>query len=63
LIGLKQTYIKISFANTSALIKVRAEINKAVKKNKEREKSNTLYMQMLSSTLAQKPSKDTSMLN
>lgn len=52
LIGLKQSMIKMSFINTNTMTKVRLEINRAVKKNKEREKTNTVYMKMLSMTLA-----------
>lgn len=52
LVGLKQNMIKMYFANTNVMMKVRLEINRAVKKNKEREKSNTFYMKLLSTTLA-----------
>lgn len=51
LIGLKQKYLKLSFSSMSDLIKVRREIMSAVKKNKEREKSNTYYTQMLANSL------------
>lgn len=50
--GLKHNMIKISFANTNTMMKVRMEINRAVKKNKDREKTNTFYMKLLSTTLA-----------
>lgn len=55
LIGLKQNMIKLQFANNNSLQKVKREINLAVKKNREREKNNTFYMKMLSSSLG--PSK------
>ena len=52
LVGLKQSMIKMSFPNTNVMTKVRLEINRAVKKNKEREKTNTFYMKLLSTSLA-----------
>lgn len=52
LIGIKHSMIKMSFFNTNVMNKVRLEINRAVKKNKEREKTNTYYMKMLSMSLA-----------
>ncbi|CRK94685.1 CLUMA_CG008185, isoform A [Clunio marinus] len=52
IIGLKQNMIKMSFTNTNMMNKVRLEINRVVKKNKEREKTNTFYMKLLSTTLA-----------
>ena len=58
LIGLKQSMIKLSFANTNLMTKVRLEINRAVKKNKEREKTNTVYMKLLSMTLTGSSSTD-----
>ncbi|XP_017892120.1 DNA polymerase epsilon catalytic subunit A [Ceratina calcarata] len=51
LIGLKQKYLKISFLNTVDLNKVRRDILKAVKVNKEREKNHTFYTDLLSSAL------------
>jgi len=51
LIGLKQKYLKLSFANTIDLTKVRRDIMRAVKINKERERSNTYYTDMLATTL------------
>ncbi|XP_011332677.2 DNA polymerase epsilon catalytic subunit A isoform X4 [Ooceraea biroi] len=51
LIGLKQKYLKLSFANTVDLTKVKRDIMRAVKVNKEREKSNTYYTDMLATTL------------
>lgn len=47
LIGLKQTFLKISFPNTSELKKVKQTIFSAVRKNKERENSKTFYSEML----------------
>lgn len=52
LIGIKHSMIKMSFYNTTVMNKVRIEINRSVKKNKEREKTNTFYMKMLSMSLA-----------
>ncbi|KAJ8941928.1 hypothetical protein NQ318_013261 [Aromia moschata] len=51
LIGLKQKYIKLSFVNQTDLIKVRKDILKAVRKNREREDSNSYYTEMLTNTL------------
>ena len=50
--GLKQELLKVSFSNTSQMIKVRRDLAAAVRKNKEREQANTYYMQMLSNSLA-----------
>ncbi len=47
LVGLKMTYLKLSFLTVEDLTKVKREINPAVKKNKEREKSNDAYTAML----------------
>jgi DNA polymerase epsilon subunit 1 len=47
LVGLKRTYLKLSFLNVDDLMKVKKEINPAVKKNKEREKSTDFYTTML----------------
>ena len=55
LIGLKQNLIKLSFINTSNMMKVRREIMQAVKRSKEREKSNTHYMKMLAVSLVSNP--------
>lgn len=52
LIGLKRQMIKMSFLNTNMMNKTRLEINRAVKKNKDREKTNTFYMKLLTATLA-----------
>ncbi|XP_044265120.1 DNA polymerase epsilon catalytic subunit 1 isoform X2 [Tribolium madens] len=54
LIGLQQKYIKLSFFNQTDLIKVRKEIVKVVKKNKERESAKTFYTEMLTDILADK---------
>jgi hypothetical protein len=37
LVGLKKTYLKLSFISTEELMKVKREIHPAVRKNKERE--------------------------
>lgn len=39
--------MKLSFMNVNDLMKVRKDILPAVKKNREREKSNTAYAEML----------------
>uniref|UniRef100_A0A6P7GFS4 DNA polymerase epsilon catalytic subunit n=1 Tax=Diabrotica virgifera virgifera TaxID=50390 RepID=A0A6P7GFS4_DIAVI len=52
LIGLKQKYIKLSFVNQTDLMKVRKEILKNVRKNRQKDHSNTFYTEMLTSTLA-----------
>lgn len=51
MIGLKQKYLKISFANIVDMQKVKRDINKAVKVNKEREKSNTYYSELMANTV------------
>ncbi|KYN42982.1 DNA polymerase epsilon catalytic subunit A [Trachymyrmex septentrionalis] len=51
LIGLKQKYLKLSFANIIDLTKVKRDIMRFVRVNKEREKSNTYYTNMLATTL------------
>ncbi|XP_058812219.1 DNA polymerase epsilon catalytic subunit 1 [Topomyia yanbarensis] len=50
--GLKQNLLKLSFANTNHMNKVKKDLSAAVRKNKERDKANTYYMQMLSNSLA-----------
>ncbi|XP_067618241.1 DNA polymerase epsilon catalytic subunit 1 [Eurosta solidaginis] len=52
LIGKQQHFLKLSFLNQTAMTKVRRELAAAVRRNTEREKANTFYMQMLSSSLA-----------
>nr|CAD7397598.1 unnamed protein product [Timema poppensis] len=54
LIGLKQTYLKLSFLTVTDLVKVRRELISAVRKNREREKNNTYYTEMLTNALASK---------
>lgn len=51
LIGLKQKYLKLSFANIIDLTKVKRDIMRFVRVNKEREKNNTYYTNMLATTL------------
>lgn len=48
LVGLKRNYIKLSFNTVDDLIKVKREISPAIRKNREREKSNDAYTSMLS---------------
>lgn len=52
LIGIKQRYLKLSFLTVNDLMKVRPQIMSAVKKNREREKGNTYYSELLSKALA-----------
>lgn len=49
--GLRQQYLKLSFTNQTAMIKVKRELMTAVRRNIERKNSNTFYMQMLTSSL------------
>lgn len=51
MIGLKQQYLKLSFANTVDLIRVKRDIKRVVKVNKERVKNNSHYTDMLATTL------------
>lgn len=51
MIGLRQKYLKLSFVNIVDLTKVKRDIIRVVKVNKEREKSNTYYTDMLATTL------------
>lgn len=48
LVGLKRSYIKLSFNTVDDLVKVKREISPAVRKNREREQSNDAYTSMLS---------------
>ncbi|CAH0728541.1 unnamed protein product, partial [Brenthis ino] len=49
--GLKQRYVKLSFTSQNEMIKVRKEILTAVNKNKEREKKDAIYSEMLTNAL------------
>lgn len=52
LIGLKQKYIKLSFANQTDLIKVRKDILKSVRKNRVKQvDENSFYTEMLTESL------------
>ena len=51
LVGLKQTYIKMSFLNMTDLQKVRKDLLSAVRKNKERLKNATAYQEMLNEAM------------
>ncbi|KAJ8316129.1 hypothetical protein KUTeg_006143 [Tegillarca granosa] len=51
LLGLKRTYLKLSFLSVEDLTKVKREIQPAVRKNQEREKSNEAYTTLLTSHL------------
>uniref|UniRef100_A0A670JRN3 DNA polymerase epsilon catalytic subunit n=1 Tax=Podarcis muralis TaxID=64176 RepID=A0A670JRN3_PODMU len=52
LVGLKRTYLKLSFNTVDDLVKVRKEITPAVKKNRERDQAMDTYTAMLTSALA-----------
>jgi hypothetical protein len=47
-VGLKRSYVKLSFSTVDDLTRVRREIAPAVRKNREREQSNDAYTTMLS---------------
>ncbi|XP_012276956.1 DNA polymerase epsilon catalytic subunit A [Orussus abietinus] len=51
LIGLKQTYLKLLFANITDLMKVKRDIMAVVRRNVEREKNNTYYSNLMASAL------------
>lgn len=51
LVGIKQRYIKLYFSNQTDLIKIRRELLKAVRRNREKENTKSYYMQVLSSVL------------
>ena len=52
LVGLKQTYIKMSFLNMTDLQKARKDLLSAVRKNKERLKNASAYQEMLSEAMS-----------
>ena len=47
LVGLKRTYLKLSFLSVEDLTKVKREVMPAVRKNKERDKAHDAYMSLL----------------
>ncbi|XP_045485974.1 DNA polymerase epsilon catalytic subunit 1 [Pieris rapae] len=49
--GIKQRFIKLSFMSQNEMMKVRREILTAVNKNKEREKKDAIYAEMLTNAL------------
>lgn len=49
--GKQRDYLQVWFPNNNAMIKVRREMMAAVKKNRERDSTNTYYIQMLSNSL------------
>ncbi|KAK2190703.1 hypothetical protein NP493_73g03008 [Ridgeia piscesae] len=49
LVGLKKSYLKLAFLSVEDLTKVRRDIQPAVRKNKEREKSANAYTAMMTS--------------
>ncbi|XP_023244243.1 DNA polymerase epsilon catalytic subunit A-like [Centruroides sculpturatus] len=52
LIGLKKTYLKLSFLTVSDLIKVRKELLPTIKKNRDRMKSRSTYVEMLKNNMS-----------
>ena len=52
LVGLKQTFIKMSFLNMTDLQKVRKDLLSAVRKNKERMKNASAYQEMLAEAMS-----------
>lgn len=52
MIGLKQKYLKLYFCSQNDLIKVRKAILPVVRKNAEKEKSNTYYSEMMANALS-----------
>jgi len=53
LVGLKQTYIKLSFLSSSELQRVRKDILFAVRRNKEKQKTATAYTELLEAKIGQ----------
>lgn len=53
LTGLQQNFLKLYFPNVNSMQKVRRELLAAVRRNREREKANTAYIKMLSTSLVQ----------
>jgi len=51
LVGLKQTYVKLTFLTTHDLTKVRKDLLSAVRRNKERQKTSTAYADMLAESM------------
>jgi DNA polymerase epsilon subunit 1 len=51
LVGIKQSYLKLSFLNTNDLQKARKDISFAVRKNKETAKSSTAYTELLAGAM------------
>ena len=48
LVGLKKKYLKLSFNHVDDLSSVRKDLNRSVRKNKERMKGTSSYQKMLS---------------
>ena len=63
LVGLKQTFIKLSFLTTTELQKVRKDIQAAVRRNKEKEKTVTAYTELLEAKVRQTSEKSNPMDN
>ena len=51
LVGLKGRYLKLRFSSVEDLIKAKREVMPAVRKNREREKSRTIYDPTLFTTM------------
>ena len=56
LVGLKQTYLKLSFLTVTDMQKVRKDVLTAVRRNKERAKTSTAYTELLTEAMAAKAS-------
>lgn len=52
MIGLKQLYLKITFATVTEMTKVKQTIMPSIRKNREREAANTYYNEMLKESFA-----------
>ena len=63
LVGLKQTYIKLSFVSSTELQKVRKDILSAVRRNKEKQKTTTAYTELLEAKVGQGNEKSNPMDN
>ena len=63
LVGLKQTYLKLSFLTVTDMNKVKKDVLMAVRRNKEREKTVTAYTEMLSEAMTKETSSRTNPLD
>ena len=63
LVGLKQTYIKVSFLTTTNLQKVRKDILGAVRRHKDKQKTTTAYTELLEAKVGQSSERSNPMDN